>query len=105
VQVLISNYQIPAAFLGPRKGPDTLKNPEWEVKLLQRRSVTYRNNAGYALTLDNLPADKTYRIQRYRISASSDLSLSESAEQRGPEIRLHAALPPPGIELIVLEQL
>jgi hypothetical protein len=105
VQVLISNYQIPAEFLGPRKGPDALTvGSEFTVNLLQRRSVTYANNGGYDLTVDNLGVNETYRIERYRISASSDLSLSDSTEARGPSIRLHATLPPPGIELIVLKK-
>jgi xylan 1,4-beta-xylosidase len=105
VQVLISNYQIPAETLGPRKGPDVLRvGDEFEVRLLERRSVHYRDNAGYDLTIDKLSADRAYRVERYRISASNDLSLLDSTEQRGPRIRLHAALPPPAIELIVLKR-
>ncbi len=106
VQVLISNYQIPADFIGPRTGPDVLKiGNEFSVQLLERRSVTYRDTAGYSLTIDNLAAGRTYRIERYRISASGELSLSGTLEQRGPRIRLHATLPPPGIGLIVLKKL
>jgi hypothetical protein len=105
VQVLISNYQIPAETLGPRKGPNVLKvGDEFEVKLLERRSVHYRDNAGYDLTIDKLSADRAYAVERYRISASNDLSLLDSTEQRGPRIRLHAMLPPPAVELIVLKR-
>ena len=102
LQVLISNYQIPAAFLGPRKGEDVLRmGTEFEVKLLQRRSVTYRSNGGYDLTIDHLDADRDYTVERYRISESNNLTLVDTTVQRGPRIRLHAALPPPGIELVV----
>lgn len=105
LQVLISNYEIPAEFLGPRTGPDVLRvESAFAVKLLQRRSVTYRDNAGYDLTIDHLDADQAYEVERYRISQTNDLTLIDSTEQRGPRIRLHAALPPPGIELVVLKQ-
>jgi hypothetical protein len=105
LQVLISNYQIPAEFLGPRNGPDVLRvGTAFDVKLLQRRSVTYRNNAGYDLTIDHLDADRPYTIERYRISETNDLTLVDTTEQRGPRIRLHAALPPPGIELVILKK-
>jgi xylan 1,4-beta-xylosidase len=104
VQVLISNYQIPANFLGPRSGPDALNLGDFAVKLLPRRSVTYRDNAGYDVLIDNLDARATYWVERYRISAASDLSLSDSTEARGPSIRLQAPLPAPGIELIVVKK-
>ena len=110
LQVLISNYQIPAEFLGPRKGPNVLSmGTAFDVKLLERRSVTYRNNAGYDLTVDHLDARKAYTVERYRVSASSGnpgadtLTLVDTSEQRGPRIRLHAELPPPAIELVVLK--
>jgi xylan 1,4-beta-xylosidase len=104
VQVLISNYQIPAEFLGPRKGPDVLRvGTQFDVQLLKRRSVTYRNNAGYDLTVDHLDEKRTYTVERYRISSTNDLALLDSSEQRGPRIRLHADLPPPAVELVVLK--
>jgi xylan 1,4-beta-xylosidase len=106
VQVLISNYQIPAEFLGPRAGPNVLKvGNEFSVQLLERRSIDYRQNGGYDLTIDNLAGNRAYRVQRYRISDTHGLSLLDSTEHRGPSIRVHAALPPPGIELIVLKKL
>lgn len=104
VQVLISNYQIPAEFIGPRSGPDVLKvGTQFEVQLLERRSVTYSNNRGYDLTVENL-AERPYTVERYRISGDSDFALVERTEQRGPRIRLSASMPPPGIELIVLRK-
>jgi hypothetical protein len=103
VQVLISNYQIPANFLGPRTGPNALNMGDFAVKLLERRRIEYRNNAGYDLRIDNLDARRRYLVERYRISASHDLSLSGSTEANGPTLHLTADLPPPGIELIVIK--
>lgn len=104
VQVLISNYQIPAEFLGPRNGENVLRiGTAFDVKLLERRDITYRNNSGYDLTVDHLDAKRTYTVERYRISSSSNFEKVDSTEQRGPRVRLHAELPPPGVELIVLK--
>lgn len=104
VQVLISNYQIPQEFIGPRNGPDVLTvGTEFNVKLLERRSITYRNNDGYDLTLENLEP-RPYTVERYRIASSNDLALVDRTEHRGPRIRLSAAMPPPAIELVVLKK-
>ena len=73
------------------------------MKLLERRAITYRNNSGYDLTVDHLDAKRTYTVERYRISSSSNFEKVDSTEQRGPRVRLHAELPPPGVELIVLK--
>src|SRR5262249_12618936 len=52
VQVLLSNYQIPSEFLGPRQADDVLHVPPvFDVRLLARRSISYRNNGGYDLTI------------------------------------------------------
>ena len=104
VHVLISNYQIPANFLGPRHGPNALSMGDFAVKLLERRSIEYRNNGGYDLRIDNLAARGRYLVERYRISANSDLSLSGSTEATGPTIQLSAELPAPAIELIVIKR-
>ena len=103
LQVLISNYEIPAEFLGPRSGPDVLRvGTQFDVQLLKRRSVAYQRNGGYELTIENLPAGRAYNIERYRISDGNDLTRVDSPRQTGPSVRLHADLPPPGIELVVL---
>ena len=104
MQVLIKNYQIPANFLGPRTGPNAINMGDFAVKLLERRSIEYRNNGGYDVRIDNLDARSRYLVDRYRISATSDLSLSGSTEAAGPTIRLSAELPPPGVELIVIKK-
>ncbi|HEU4628037.1 MAG TPA: glycosyl hydrolase [Steroidobacteraceae bacterium] len=104
VQVLISNYEIPANFLGPRNGPNALDMGDFAVKLLERRSIEYRNNDGYDIQIDNLDPRSRYSVESYRISADADLSLSRSTEAAGPTIRLSAELPPPGVELIVIRK-
>jgi hypothetical protein len=77
---------------------------DFAVKLLERRSIEYRNNGGYEVQIDNLDRRGRYLVQRYRISASNDLSLSGSTEASGPTIQLSAELPPPGVELIVVQK-
>jgi hypothetical protein len=105
VQVLISNYQIPADFLGPRKGPNALTvGTEFSVALLERRSVSYTHNAGYDLTIDALRNGQEYTIERYRLTEKDNLSLVDTSIGTGPAIHLVATLPPPGIELVVLKK-
>jgi hypothetical protein len=105
VQVLISNYQIPSEFIGPRKGPDVLTvGTEFSVDLLPRRTVSYVDNRGVDLTIDRLEPGTTYAVERYRIGAQSDLSLVDTSIGTGPTIHLYAPLPPPGIELVVLKK-
>jgi xylan 1,4-beta-xylosidase len=103
VQILLSNYQIPAQFLGPRPADDVLHVPPvFDVRLLARRSISYRNNSGYDLTIDRLPANRRYSVERCRISASHDLtSLGTTIHEELP-IRLQDELPPPGIELVTI---
>ena len=105
VQVLISNYQIPAEFIGPRKGRNVLAvGNEFSVDLLPRRTVSYADNRGYDLIIDHLQAGQAYTIERYRISAADDLSLVDTSMGTGPSIHLYATLPPPAIELVVLRK-
>ncbi len=105
VQVLISNYEIPAQFIGPRKGPDVLTvGTQFSVDLLPRRTVSYTDNRGYDLTIDHLQPGQAYTVERYRITAASGFSLVDTSMETGPAIHLYAPLPPPGIELVVLKK-
>jgi xylan 1,4-beta-xylosidase len=106
VQILLSNYQIPSEFLGPRTADDVLHVPPvFDVRLLARRSISYRNNSGYDLTIDHLPANRRYRVERCRISAAQDFtSLGTTLHDGGP-IHLQDELPPPGIELVTIRAL
>ena len=102
VQVLVSNYQIPQAFIGPRKGPDELRAGFLELSLLPRRTVTYSANRGYALAVKGMRGNGTYVVERYRISDTHEFSLLDRGVQHGPVIHLDGDLPPPGIDLITI---
>jgi xylan 1,4-beta-xylosidase len=103
LQVLLSNYQIPAQFLGPRTADDVLHVPPvFDVRLLARRSITYQNNAGYDLTIEHLPASRRFTVERCRISGADDFKPVGTAISTGSAIRLHEELPPPSVELVTL---
>jgi hypothetical protein len=72
----------------------------FEVGLLERRTVSYSNNAGYDLTLAALPADCRYEVERYRISKDHDFARVDRATLTGRNLRLQAKLPAPAVELI-----
>lgn len=94
VQVLISNYQIAPKYLG---GP----RDNWDTTLPERRTIHYANNGGYDATI-TLPAPGKYQVKRYRLADSGNLALFDQRIETGPSIRLQAALPPPGVELIAI---
>lgn len=105
VQVLISNYEIPPADRGPRKGPDLLKIPNlFEMALPPRRAVTYDHNRGYDLTIKGLSAKGSYVVERYRISETNDFALLDQSRASGPAVHVTSALPPPAVELVVVRQ-
>lgn len=93
VQVLISNYQVPAKYLSPRG--------DWDTSLPERRSLQYRDNGGYDAAI-TMPAAGKYRVKRFRIDASAKLALVDDSVQVGPNLHLQAALPPPAVEYIVI---
>jgi xylan 1,4-beta-xylosidase len=113
VQVLISNYAIPAGFQPHIMAlpPDVLKTlpPSIDLSKLQalprRTDIVYRSNAGYALTIDNLPwGNKAYSIKRYRISKTQNLELVENKLAGGGSVRISHPLAPDALELIVLQR-
>jgi xylan 1,4-beta-xylosidase len=93
VQILISNYEIAPKYLSPRDN--------WDTTLPERRTLQYSNNGGYDATV-SLPTPGKYQVKRYRISGSGNSALLDQRVETGPSIRIQAALPPPGIELIVI---
>lgn len=103
IQILLSNYQIPSEFLGPRAADDVLHVPPvFNVRLLARRSISYRNNSGYDLTIDHLPANHRYSVERCRISAAHDFTQLGTTLYANAPIRLRNELSPPAIELITV---
>ncbi len=94
VQILISNFQVAPKYLG---GP----RDNWDTTLPERRTLQYSDNGGYDAAV-TLPTAGKYTVKRYRISDSNNFALVDQQVESGPSIRLQAALPPPGIELIVI---
>jgi hypothetical protein len=106
IQVLISNYQIPPEYLGPRSADDVLHVPPvFDVRLLARRSITYQNNSGYDLTIDHLPPARHYIIERCRISGADDFAPLGITTQAGGRIHLREKLAPPSVELVTVRAL
>lgn len=83
IQVLVSHYQAPAD--DQASGPGRC-----------------RASAGYELTVLHLRPGALYEVERDRISATSTLAPAARTLERGPSVRVSAALPAPGIELIVI---
>jgi hypothetical protein len=112
VQILISNYaipanykpsdmRVPAALLVPQAPP-----PENHKKksLAPRTGIIYRNNAGYNLVIRNLPWDNAaFNLKRYRISNTQNLDLVEERSLSGDSLRLSNPLPVDTVELLVLQ--
>lgn len=100
VQVLISNYEI----LQP-EGPPMQTAPRGSHGLARRKGIHYGNNRGYDLTVSDLPwGDREFSVQRYRISDKENLDLVGESSGKGGNLALSNPLPPPGIELIVLQR-
>jgi xylan 1,4-beta-xylosidase len=111
VNVLISNYEIPAADQGPFPDPPIV-NDLFTIPgigaftLLPRRSVTYANNDGYDLAVNRIPDGRSgVVVTRYRIDDSDNLTLVDRSLQRGPSVHVSAALPAPSVELVVISGL
>jgi hypothetical protein len=111
VQILISNYQVPANY----KANVMVPPPEFfrgatlpdmsKVKLPPNRNITYKNNAGYDLTISNLPwGKKPFTVARYRLTNTEDFTRIAAPDGQGGELKISNPLPAPGIELIVLTQ-
>ena len=100
VRVLMTNYEIPPEDQGPLPFPDNLFSIPGiaTFKLLDRRTVTYTDNAGYDLTVKGLRGRSV--VSRYRVDASHDLTLVDRSVQHGSRIHLSAALPAPAVELV-----
>jgi hypothetical protein len=114
VQILISNYQKPANYK-PKpmvRGPETVdptRPPLWDRypgrEFPDRGDIVYRDNAGYKLSISNLPwGQATFSVKRYRISAGQSLDLVEERAANGATLALSSPLPVDTVELIVLER-
>ena len=77
-----------------------------KFKFLPRRTdIVYRDNAGYNLTIDNLPwGKKAFHIKRYRISKTQNFELVDEKEGVGSSLSLSSPLVPEAMELVVLQR-
>jgi hypothetical protein len=113
VRVLIVNYAIPAANLGPQPHPSIDFNlpvagkpvPVSWKQLPRRVGAAQKDNGGYDLTVSNLPWGRgAYRVERYRYDAMHDLALVDSTTGRGARVQIKAELPEPSVELVVIRK-
>jgi len=81
LQVIVSNYRIPEA-----------------------PSIQCRATRAFDLTIGHLEPGVRYEIVREPISSAATLEPVERTAQLGPTIRVHADLPAPGVELIVVSR-
>jgi xylan 1,4-beta-xylosidase len=114
VQILISNYAIPVGFqpnIMPMPAAVSKTLPIGldlsKLKVLPRRTnIVYRNNAGYSLTIENLPWGKNaFSIKRYRIDKARNLDLIEEKTGADGVLKLSNTLAPDALELVVLRKL
>ena len=71
----------------------------------QSKNIVYHENAGYHLTVSNLPWDKSwFNLKRYRVSKTQNLELIEEKVSAGDTVKLDNAMPTDTIELIILER-
>jgi hypothetical protein len=102
VAILIANYEI-IKDVGPLH-PNFVSGTEIAVRL-PRRTVEYKDNQGYSLTLKNLPwCRKPFTIKRYRIDETHNLDAASEQSGSGGSAQLMEPLSPPAVELIEMQE-
>jgi len=111
VQILISTYEIPAGYKPHimQPPPDFTKGihiPDFsKLKHLPQRKIQYKDDAGFNLTVKNLPwGNAAFIMRRYRLTDSQNFIVAEESENVGDSFSISRSLPPPGVELIVLKK-
>jgi len=100
VQILISNYEIHQP-----QGPPQQTAAPGSHPISRRKGIHSENNRGYDLTVKNLPwGDSEFSVHRYRISEKENLDSVGETSSRGGTLVLSNPLPPPAVELIVLQR-
>ena len=70
-----------------------------------RTDIEYRDNAGYNLSVMNLPWGNTsFTLKRNRVSARRSLDLVEERTAAGASLTFSNPLPADDVELIVLQR-
>ncbi|MGH9559392.1 MAG: GH39 family glycosyl hydrolase [Bryobacteraceae bacterium] len=99
IQILISNHEIPKELkpLHPK--------PALKFQRVPIRTVEYKDNRGYKLTVDKLPWGKSgYTVKRYLLDQTHDFTQVEDRAAKGASLELSNELPPPSVELITLQK-
>lgn len=113
IQVLVTNYAIPAAFLKPTTKtsldfdlPIAAIRVPVSMQLPPRRTdASSGQNGGYKLTISHLPnVLRHYSVSRFRLDETHSLSLVDTTIGSGTVVRSSATLPPPSVELIVIRK-
>lgn len=123
VQIFLSNYEIPPGYkpkqmhlspelqkmfkkaMAEQAAKAKTKKPAPVNELPQRTGIVYKNNAGYNLTIADLPwGDAAFTVQRYRLSKTQNLALVENKTASGGSLKISTAFPPDTVELIVLQR-
>jgi hypothetical protein len=111
VRVLISNYEIPPAYKPhsmpvPTEVQKLLGANLANIKVLPRRAeIQSENPSAYVLKVEHLPwGSAAFTVKRLRITKTEDLALLEEKNGKGGKIELSNPLPPPGVELFVLQR-
>jgi hypothetical protein len=117
MQILVVNYEVPAQHTPPilrmmqkmkEQGVSLDMPPGLDLASMKslppRTDIAYHDNKGYNLTVTGLPwGAGGYTIKRYRLTKNEDFTLVEKGKGEGGKATLSNPLPPPGLELIVLE--
>lgn len=92
LQVVIANYQVAKSLMGPIPGgnDESLDVPGLghlaDMTYLDRRTFTYPDKDGYALTVKSIPASwGDVTVKQYRIDASNDLTLVSTKVNKAAE--------------------
>jgi xylan 1,4-beta-xylosidase len=111
VQVLISNYQIPADYKPhpmpmPQNVVSLLNTDFSKLKVLPRRTdLPKENPSAYVLRIEHLPwGNVPFTVKRFRISETQEFVLQDEKTAQGGKVELSNALPTPAVELVVLKQ-
>lgn len=104
IHVLVSNYEIQAIPLAKAlvSNGDLVIPGFASITLPEQRTVSYTNNAGYALSVRLPGSGSAFSVARYRIDASNQMTLLGTQQGQGQSVAVSASLPPPAVEYIVI---
>ena len=102
INIIISNYEVPASLRAPRPDGDTIAGAGYKINLLPRRPLSYARNDGFDLRVTGLDPRKFYRVQRFRINDVWDFRLLGTVTLKGGDVRIAQTLAPPSIELLAI---